>query len=213
MLGIGIVSASIIPSYAQGVGEGGDIDIEGSLFPNTKKGCEMRAQFNYAMIKSFQNGDSPSSIANFKMLEPLIEKTFNTVKTNGVSQAHINSISEYKACVQGAQPVKNPEKELLLVSKHASCTKLTDVILGSLEGIQSREKLETIQGRYAAEKIEFIDTGYENFSFKGQELPDTEVQNPVPMFIKSLYDVGQEKSYDTAVEQGAGIIMGCFSGK
>lgn len=214
ILGFGIVlSTSVMPVHAQGVGEGINIDIEATLFPNTKKGCEMRSEFNFAMIKSFQNGDSPESIANFKMLESLVAKTFETIKSQGAAQAQINSINEYVSCVHGSKPVKDPEKELLLVSKHTACTKLAGVVLGTLESIQTREKLETIQARYANENIDFIDTGYENYSFQGQDMPDTQLKNPVGFFIGQIYDVSQSRSYDDAVAQGAGVVMGCFTGK
>lgn len=212
LIGAGVISF-VFPAQAQGVADGINIDIEKELFPDTKKGCEMRVQFNFAMIKSYQNGDSPDGMVNFKMMEPIIEKTFEMIRKNGISQAHINSLDEYKKCVSSAKPVRNPEKELLLVSKHTACSKFTDVILGTLDGIQNRKKQETVLERYASENIDFIDTGYEQFTFAEAELPEGQKQNPVPFFIKRLYNSAQSSSFDAAVEQGAGMVMGCFSNR
>lgn len=210
LIGAGI-AFSAYPAKAQGVGEGIELNIEEKLFPNTKKGCEMRSGFNFAMIKSYQNGDSPSGIASFKMLEPMITKTFDTIRENGVSQAHINNVTEYQECIKTAQPVGDPEKELLLVSKHTSCSEFADVILATLSGIQARQKIETILEKYKEKKIDFADTGFEDLTFKGEDLPENMVQDPLPMFIKQIYGFS-ETSYDNAVEQGAGMIIGCFTG-
>lgn len=212
LIGVGVVFP-FYTAFAQGVGEGIELNIEEKMFPNNKKGCGMRSGFNFAMIKSYQNGDSPSGIANFKMLEPMITKTFDAIRENGVSQAHINNITEYQECIKSSQPVNDPEKELLLVSRHTSCSEFADVVLGTLNGIQSRQKIETILTKYQEKKIDFADTGFENLTFKGEKenMPENMVQDPLPMFIKQIYSFS-ETSYDNAVEQGVGMVIGCFTG-
>lgn len=190
--------------------EGGiDLDIEAALFPNTKQGCEMRSQFTFAMLKSYGNGESPASIASFKMMEPLVTKVFDSIRAKGAAQTNIDMIRDYKKCIAGAEPVKNAERELLLTSKHTACTQFADSVLGTLEGIAARYKLETIQERYG-KAIDFTDTGYESFQFQGQDVPEPELKNPVPKFIGNIYNIAQSKSYDDAVSTGATMVLRCF---
>lgn len=206
------IMASLAPvsARAQGVEPGGiDLDIESMLFPNTKPGCEMRTSFTYAMTTAYKDGQSPTGIANFKMMEPLVTKIFDQIKANGITETNLQLIRDYKSCISGAKPVSNREKELLLTSKHDGCTKFADAMLGTMEGIKGRQKLETIQSRYG-QPIDFIDTGYEDFMFQGQEMPLDDLKNPMPGIINNLHSTAQSQSYDAAVAQGTALVVGCF---
>lgn len=199
------------PVYAADPDNFKNQDLEAMAFPNNKKGCGKRAAMHVAVANMYKQGKPAGEILKFKIAEEMIQKMYDRIKESGLTQANLDNIKSYKDCIAGSEPVKDEEKELELASVHKSCTALADVVLGTLESIQSRRKEDTAVELYASQKLDLMDTPFEEFGVKDNEYVQSEVAgNPAEGIVRRLYAVAGKTSYDDAVEHGNMIVVGCF---
>lgn len=188
------------------------IDMNAMMFPNTKDGCGMKTAFNMAIINQLAD---EKNIAQFSsrggVMQSLVQTSVDRVKAEGVTQASLDNIRDYQSCIRNSKPVPDMEKELKLTSKHAACVQLADVILGTLDGIKGRRKVETMLDRYGNKQINFMDTMYEGYErAKTENMPQVLPTSPIPFLIKGLYDTAEKDSYDAAVRQGSALTVSCY---
>ncbi len=172
-------------------------DIEKIAYPDDKNGCGMKSTMFVIMSGYYASGKSVEEIANNKITVPLIESIYKRIKKNGIEEATLNNMKEYKKCVANAKANKDPSREYDMSLKHDACAQLNDAILDTLEAIKRRKSLNRIVDKYGKEQVDF----------SGTILKD--LQNPILLFVNQLYKASKTKEYKDIVTMGAGFSVAC----
>lgn len=175
------------------------VDIEDSLYSKDKKGCATKASMFGIIAKKYRQGIPVEEAVDIKIMQPLYENVYQTIRKAGLEKAMLSNMVEYQKCVTKAEPNSDAGKQYDMSLVNDACVILNAAVIDTLISIKKRKKIDSVFKKYQRKNIDLTGTSYEN-------IPDATL-----MFIGSLYKAAQTKEYIDVVELGSNIASGCRS--
>ncbi len=191
------MAASDIQANVKGLNLFTEEDILERAFPDNKHTCATKMALFMAVGKAYEKGEDISSLVPMKVMRPIFEGYYNSIRDKGVKSAYIDNILEYQSCIKSAGTHEDPEKEKELSKKHRACLKFSNEMLTALDAIQSRKSVNTIMARYENSEPDMSDTAF------------SDLKRPVMFFVGQVYNMSKTASYDEAVKMGHSLVVAC----
>ncbi|MCB1681924.1 MAG: hypothetical protein H6858_08930 [Rhodospirillales bacterium] len=188
------------PALAQGVDEFKEIDIEGSAFPDTKRGCAKRASFNVAMADLYKNGKDPQELTKMKIIRPLVQNVYDDIGKKGLTRFYTDTLENYQECGKKAKADRNEEREAEQIVIYESCSGINEVTLDALKAVKSGRSKESLISKYEHKKL----------NVKGTTLE--KVEGPAVFLVEQVYSKA-EGSYDDAVDFAVKMGITCLNSR
>ncbi|MBI1300274.1 MAG: hypothetical protein GC137_01320 [Alphaproteobacteria bacterium] len=124
------------------------VDVNEVAYSKDKNGCGIKTATFAAMATLYEADEQPEDIVDVTMLQPFVDKIYNTIRSKGMEKALVDNLKEYEACLQKAEPHRNEEREIDMTLKHDGCSQLNKLVLDALDSRDRREKVSSFFARY-----------------------------------------------------------------
>lgn len=166
-------------------------------FPATKSGCARKAAFFHSISIKYEGGQSVPELVQMKIMEPYVQEVFDAIRKEGLVQARINNIQNYRVCAKNAEPEHREEREEENTRIYKACEGVNDVVIGTLKAIDQKKPLATTLNEYKGKKMDV------------EGLMLERVPDPAGFLVTHMYDMAEKESYGAAVDFGMATSLGC----
>lgn len=188
------------PSHAQGVEGLEPIDIEKSVFPETKQGCTKKALFRVAIANMYKKGKDPDELANMQIMKPLVQNAYEEIGRSGLTDYNLKTVKDYQNCGQQAKADSSVRKEEKYTAIYKACSAVNDLTLTALDAAVKKRSRDATVKSLEKRKLDLAGTFLE-------KMKDPALYLAEQVFVK------HEQSYDDAVEFVAQMSTNCLYGK
>lgn len=172
-------------------------EIMEEVLPNNKQSCNAKMGLFMAAAKAYEEGKPLEQLVPMKFLQPMMEEHYINLKKMGLENAYVNDMLQYQQCVRSAKAHKDPTIERELVKKHKECVRFADIMLGTLEGVKARKRVQTIIKPYENAEPSMKSTAFSSLN------------RPILLFVGEIYKAAKKDSYKRAVKNAHSLVLGC----
>ena len=175
-----------------------ELDLEEVAFPNTMRGCGQKMAFKNVMILQYQEGSMPESLGGSKIIQEFVDKQYNDIRTKGVDQATMDTMTEYQSCMSKAEPLSDPSKQYDMEMRYGACAQLNAIITDTLSSIQKRQDIDRVINRHQGKAPDLSETAFGR------------TEDPVPLLVGKLYQESDKNGFNNAVKLGSKLTFACY---